>query len=233
MKFIKKNLKWITIAAIILLVITMLSLKFFLIKKSKQIEAEEVSVLEKELEPPESEPLETTIANVYVDIKGAVALPGVYEIEENKKVIDVVNLAGGFTEQADTSLVNLAKKVENEMVIIIYTSEEVKKATAEDSIAKVVDKQCICPEVKNDACIKSNTQSSSTSSTNETNTQKVNLNTATLEELQALSGIGESKAKAIIEYREKNGLFQTIEELMEVSGIGEALYEKVKNDIAV
>lgn len=231
MKFIKKNIKWITITVVIMIIIGLISLKHSLIKKNNSPKQEEISILEKTPTEPELEAEEPEIKNVYVDIKGAVALPGVYEIEENKKVIDVIELAGGFTEQADTSLVNLAKKVENEMVIIIYTSDEVRKATAENSIAKIVDKQCICPEIKNDACINNNTTESSPNK--ETNTQKINLNTATLEELQTLSGIGESKAKAIIEYRETNGFFQTIEELMEVSGIGEALYEKVKNNITV
>ena len=90
---------------------------------------------------------------IYVDVKGAVVNPGVYEIEEGKKVRDAIGLAGGLTDQADTSLINLAKKVTNEMVVIIYTLEEVKKATEVDAIAKVIDNQCVCPEIKNDACL--------------------------------------------------------------------------------
>lgn len=172
-----------------------------------------------------------TYKNLFITKTKSCSLTKVCRIK-NSVVIDVVQLAGGLTDQADTTLINLAKKVTNEMVIIIYTKDEVKKATEENNIAKIVDKQCICPEIKNDACINDNTKENETSS-EATETKKINLNTATLEELQTLSGIGESKAKAIIEYRETVGNFQKIEDLMEVSGIGEALYEKVKNDITV
>ena len=160
-------------------------------------------------------------------------------------MIDVINLAGGFTEQADTSLINLAKQVTKEMVIIIYTKEEVKKAIKENDIAKVVDNECICPEVKNDACLNNN-KNNNTNNKKETSTDsktdkpttdntntKVNLNTATLEELQTLSGIGASKAKAIIEYRDEIGGFKTIEELMEVPGIGQSTYDEIKENITV
>lgn len=235
MRFLKKNLKWVTVGVMVVLIIGGLFLKYSLLMKKDQVYLVDDFVLEEEVDDLELENDEEVIESVYVDIKGAVNQPGVYEIEASKKVIDVVQLAGGFAEQADTSLVNLAKKVSNEMVIIIYTSEEVKKATEGDAIAKIVDNQCVCPQIKNDACINTDTSSnfSSSSSGEDSSTQKVNLNTATLEELQTLSGIGESKAKAIIEYRETNGFFQSIEELMEVSGIGESLYEKVKNNITV
>ena len=231
MKFVKKNLKWITILVLIVMLISLSLLKYFLLKQEDKLENDIIPIeelTEVETTKEEQEP----IKNIYVDIKGEVSQPGVYEIEENKKVIDVVQLAGGLTEQADTTLINLAKKVTNEMVIIIYTKEEVKKAQEENSIAKVVDKQCICPEIKNDACLNTDSKET-TASSEDTESKKINLNTATLEELQTLSGIGESKAKAIIEYRETVGKFQKIEDLMEVSGIGEALYEKVKNDITV
>ena len=218
----------------------------FLVKWSlSNNEVEQVSLEELELteienidtEEKEEEKESPVPANVYVDIKGAIKNPGVYEIEENKKVIDVVTLAGGLTDQADTSMVNLAKKVTNEMVIIIYTIEEVKKASTKDSIAKIVDKQCICPQISNDACLnQESTKTESTtdnSTTNNTDNEKININNATLEDLQTLSGIGESKAKAIIEYREENGVFEKVEDIMEVPGIGESLYEKIKDNITV
>lgn len=238
MKFIKKNLKWITISFVMIIIIGSISYKYFLIKQNNQKEPNNNLILEerKDQEVQEENQKEIEPQKVSVDIKGAVALPGVYEIEITKKVIDVVQLAGGFTEQADSSFVNLAKKVEDEMVIIIYTTEEVKKWTTQDSIAKIVDKQCICPVIKNDACINEQTSNSKEEQSNSSSsnpTEKINLNTATLEELQTLSGIGESKAQAIITYREEVGAFEKIEDLMKVSGIGEALYEKVKDHITV
>lgn len=230
MKTIKKNLKWITIVIVVIIVIIAFYIKCTLLtNNNKESSPEENKILIEEVTETKEETVQPTL--VYVDIKGAIQNPGVYEIEENKKVIDVVQLAGGLTEQADTSMVNLAKKVSNEMVIIIYTMEEVKKALAQESIAKIVDNQCICPKINNDACLEQNTETSETTVDNED--QKININTATIDELLTLSGIGESKAKAIIEYREANGNFQKIEDIMEVPGIGEALYEKIKANITI
>ena len=236
MKFVKKNLKWITMVFVMIMIFGFASYKYFLMKKSNFKEDNEIVLEEKEKEATLLETKQEEVSWVSVDIKGAVMLPGVYEVEATKKVVDVVQLAGGFTEQADSSFINLAKKVEDEMVIIIYTADEVKKWLDQDNIAKVVDNQCICPVIKNDACINQKDtflEDTQASNSNFNKVEKVNLNTASLEELQTLSGIGESKAKAIIAYREEVGLFEKIEDLMNVSGIGEALYEKVKDDITV
>lgn len=228
MKTIKKNLKWVTILILVAIAVICILLKRQLKKESLPKEKEEeIQRVEEIVEPDEEE------KNIfYIDIKGAVVNPGVYEIEEGKKVIDVIQLAGGFSENADSSLINLAKMVSNEMVIIVYTTEEVKKVQ-EEEIAKVVDNQCICPAIKNDACL---IQEEETKTEEQVKTEiknKININIASLEELQTLTGIGESKAEAIIKYREEHGTFQKIEELLEVSGIGEALYEKIKDDITV
>ena len=76
-------------------------------------------------------------------------------------------MAGGFTKNADTSLLNLAKKVTNEMVIIIYTKEEVKNANKMDTVVKIIEKECVCPEINNDACLNSsNSQNDSKENTN-------------------------------------------------------------------
>lgn len=236
MKLIKKNIKWISVIVIIILIISIVAFKFYLLKNEKvEIKTQnEEKIFKHELTTEEQ--LEEEIPEldfVFVDIKGAVVKPGVYEIESTKKVIDVVNLAGGFTEQADTSFINLAKTISNEMVIIIYTKEEVAKTKKEETITKIIDNECVCPQINNDACINKEETNNKNNSNTDTIKEKVNINSATLEELQTLTGIGESKAQAIIEYREKNGPFETIEELRDVSGIGEALYEKIKNNIEV
>ena len=236
-----KKIMKITIITILILILSIVGIKAISLKKKlqKQKKAEikeEIPIKSKEKEEEKKE-----IKSVYVDIKGAVINPGVYELEETKKVIDVINVAGGFKENADTSMINLAKKVANEMVIIIYTKEEVAEATKPNQIVKYVDKQCICPQIKNDACLNNSTKESSNQKNSsqekeETTTNKdtvININTATLEELQSLSGIGTSKAEAIIAYREEKGGFKNIEELKEVSGIGESLYEKIKEHITV
>lgn len=157
----------------------------------------------------------------YVDIKGMIKTPGVYKVEEEKRVIDVINQAGGLISGADTSLINLSLKIHDSMVIVIYSKKEVQ------DFAKVQneEKTAICEaKIINDACIKEKTKE-------EKNT-KININTASLEELSSLSGIGAAKAKAIIDYREKSP-FKTIEELMEVNGIGEALFAQIKENITL
>lgn len=164
---------------------------------------------------------------VYVDIKGAINNPGVYEMDYDSRIIDVIKEAGDLTEEADTSLLNLSKKVDDEMYIIIYTKEEMQKYKEEliptKTIIKEVEKKIVCPDDDNDACL---------ITSNSNNTSKININTASKEELESLPSIGESKANKIIEYREKNK-FESIEDIKNVSGIGDSLYEKIKDNIEV
>ena len=159
-----------------------------------------------------------------VDIKGAIKNPGVYLTECNKTVNDVIILAGGLLKDSDTSVINLAKKITDEMVIIVYTREEVKKSNIVDTVVKVVEKECICPNIQNDGCINEEI----TGNVGDNNSNLININTATLEDFLALPGIGESKAKAIIKYRLDNGGFKQIDELLNVDGIGSKLYEEIK-----
>ena len=112
------------------------------------------------------------------------------------------------------------------MVIIIYTNEEVKNSNIVDTVIKVIDKECVCPNIQNDGCINTEINDSITN-VNKT----ININTATLDELMSINGLGEAKAKAIIKYREENGYFKIIDDLLNVSGIGEALFEKIKEYI--
>ena len=156
---------------------------------------------------------------VVVDIKGMVASPGIYEVDSTSRVNDVINLAGGLLEGADTSLINLAKIVEDEMIIIIYSKEEILEKYKEELCI------CDCPEITNDACINISTN-------NELN-KIININTATKEELMTVSGIGESKAEAIIKYREENDKFSSIDDIKKVSGIGDSLFEEIKDYITV
>ena len=116
------------------------------------------------------------------------------------------------------------------MVIIIYNKDEIEKIRQEsnktETIIKYIEKKCTCPDTTNDACIKKAT-------TEEKKDTKVSINTATVEELMTIDGIGESKAKAIVKYRETNGNFETIEDIKNVSGIGESTFEKFKDYITV
>ena len=153
---------------------------------------------------------------IKVDVKGSVANPGVYELDENSRVIDAINLSGGLLDNADTNNINLSKKLIDQNVIIIETINDNKEP---QNIIKYVYKECDCP--------KFNDEESSTVN------EKVSINNGTLEQFQSLSGIGESKAKSIIKYREENGPFNVIEDIMNISGIGEALFEKIKDSITL
>lgn len=165
---------------------------------------------------------ENVIKEIYVDIKGSVKKPGVYKLNENSRVIDVINMSGGLTKDANTRYINLSKILNDGDVIVIYSENEIKEAKKENQVTKEVP--CVCEEIVSNACVEETTK--------ETN-NKININTASKEELMTLNGIGESKANAIITYREENGLFNTIEDVMNVSGISQIIYDKIKENITV
>lgn len=157
---------------------------------------------------------EIIVNSIKVDIKGAVNIPGVYELNDGARIIDVIKLSGGLNDEADTSNINLSKRIFDEMVIIIYTKEEVNNM--DDDIMFEKDNLSNSDiEIKDETIIEN---------------IKISINSATKEQLMTLSGIGESKALAIIEYR-NNTKFNSIEELTNVPGIGQSIYEKIKNNI--
>lgn len=161
-----------------------------------------------------------------LNIKGAVVNPGVYSFNEGERVIDAINKSGGLLENADTSVINLSKNLFDEMVIVVYTVDEVNEMKGKNILIQYVEKECNCPTLSNDACL-------SNDSVKESDSSKISINNASVEELTKLSGIGESKAKSIVEYRNEHGLFSSIDEILNVSGIGEALFEKIKDNITI
>lgn len=136
---------------------------------------------------------------------GAVSKPGVYELEEGARVSDAVNMAGGFTLEADEIYLNLAEPVMDGSKIYVPTLEE----TSEKGYFPI------------DGTL------------DESSSSKINVNTAGEDMLTSLPGIGQSKAKAIVEYRENNGKFLSIEDIKNVSGIGDRLFEQIKELITV
>ncbi len=170
---------------------------------------------------------------VFIDIKGAVNAPGVYELEKGKRIIDAINLAGGLSDNANTINVNLSKVLTDEMYIVIYTKNEIanykKNDSNDDKKITCASNECICPDSNNDACI---TNDKSLKNTN-SNTQKISINSASKENLMTLPTIGSTKADAIIDYREKNGKFNSLEDIKNVSGIGSSTYEKIKDLITL
>ncbi len=167
--------------------------------------------------------------SIYVEVKGAVNSPGVYEMEEGQIVNDAITKAGGFLESAYTDIINLSKKISDELVIYVYTKKEYEKS---DSTKEKVndDSYLIDNAIKNKVSIITGNEDTGR---NDTNSSLVNINIASIAELTTLPGIGEAKAQKIITYREENGYFKTIEELKNVSGIGDATFEQLKTLITV
>jgi len=116
------------------------------------------------------------------------------------------------------------------MVIIIYSDEEVLNSNVKEieTVFKVIEKECVCPNIKNDSCINTELDNEQ----NDENNVLININTGTLEELMSIPNLGEVKAQSIIEYRTENR-FNSIEDIMNVSGIGEKLFEKIKTYITI
>ena len=165
---------------------------------------------------------------LYFDIKGSVKKPGVYEFTQGDKIIDAINKAGGLTKNATTNNLNLSKKLTNEMVIYVFSKNELTTTKALEPVSNASECKCETIEINN--CVDKNT-------TNESNKDtvpaKININTDNKEKLMTISGIGSSKADAIIEYRTKNGNFKTTEDIMNVSGISKTIYDKIKDIITV
>ena len=208
---------------IIIIAIFLIICLIFLIIPKKKIEAsteqieENVVKTEEKIEDKKIEEIKKA------EIKGKVKNPGVYEIKDNERVIDLIEKAGGLIDNANTNVINLSKKLKDEMVVIIYSTEEIEENNKK--YEKITIK-CTCPDNHNEACIEEN-------ETKENNDLKViNINEASIEDLMTLPSIGEAQALKIVEYRENNK-FETIDDIKNVSGIGEALFEKIKEYITV
>lgn len=217
-----------TLAFIIILVSLIIIKTSINTRNNKYIETYKEEELIKEPKQKESEGSEEIDENsqiYYVDIKGAVKTPGVYALEAGKRVKDVIDLAGGLTENSDTSLINLAASIHDEMVIVIYSKEEVDNSNKKFELSTQI----------NDAYQENTENNKKNESNSITNNESniININTASKEQLMTLPGIGESKAQAIISYREENGNFTSTEDIMQVKGIGQAIYEKIKDSITV
>lgn len=168
----------------------------------KEESVEETTVVETTMLAEKTEVSTTKETVIFVDIKGAVQNPGVYQMKVGDRVKDALDAAGGLTEEADSQKVNLAKRLEDQMVIVVPKVGEEAEAIPAGVTSKETSKE-----------------------------GKVNINTATVEELKTLKGVGEKKAEAIIEYRKKNGSFKTKEDLMKVRGIGKKLFESFEERI--
>lgn len=167
---------------------------------------------------------------IYVDVCGAVVNPGVYELSSDSRVFQAIEKAGGYLPGAAASYLNRARSLSDGQQIYVPTQEEVDGQT----IPLTQD------ETAQDGMVQEGTAQTGTAADNTadgTGTtqagQRINLNTADVSQLSTLTGVGESKALAIIAYREENGPFTSIEDIMNVPGIKEGTYEKIKDKIAI
>lgn len=153
--------------------------------------------------------------NIFVEIKGEVLNPDVYELEKGSIVRDLILVSGGLTEIGDTSNINQARELQNGECIVVLSKQEILDMKSSSNEILKVD------NVNN-----FNVESFS-------DDDKVNINTASKEELKTLSGIGDGLAEAIISYREENNGFNTIDDIKNVSRIGDKTFEKFKDKIIV
>ena len=188
-------------------------------KKAEMTESDQSSAIQR--------PVSQTI---YVDVCGAVVNPGVYELSSDSRVFQAIEKAGGYLPGAAASYLNRARSLSDGQQIYVQTQEEVDSQT----IPLTQD------ETAQDGMVQEGTAQTGTAADNTadgTGTtqagQRINLNTADVSQLSTLTGVGESKALAIIAYREENGPFTSIEDIMNVPGIKEGTYEKIKDKIAI
>lgn len=201
---------WLWIAGGILFIIISLGVQYHKVTQSQLYFIEETS--EENLtsvDIPQSEEL-----IIYIDIKGAVNRPGLYQLSEGSRMVDAIEAAGGLTTEADDRTINLAEKLLDQQKIIVYTESEIAEQLMQEDRDNLLERD-VYPSNPSGA------------------TQKININIATIDELQALPNIGPKKAQAIIEYRQTNGSFQTIDQIKEIKGIGEKTYEELAHLISV
>ena len=178
----------------------------------KQQESETAESVAPEVQKEKPEYAEKSLPEwIYVDVCGAVKNPGVYRIEAGSRVFQVLEQADGCTEDASLEMVNQADLLTDGQKIRIYTGEEaeqIKKDLREESSNMETGKETISDG-------------------------RVDINRAGKEELMTLTGVGETRAQAILAYRETHGNFSSVEELMQVEGIKEKTYEKLKDQIRI
>ena len=182
---------------------------------------------------------------IYVDVCGAVANPGVYELSSDSRVFQAIEKAGGYLPEAAASYLNRARNLSDGQQIYVPTQEEVDSQTippTQDGVAQGTTQTG--DDTGNTASGAGNTDGTGTNSQPASDSQggtaaatsadsRINLNIADVSQLTTLTGVGESKALAIIAYREENGPFTSIEDIMNVPGIKEGTYEKIKDKIAI
>ena len=200
--FFRQNVKSIILAFVCSLIVIIGGLFYFNQSKTEDYSGVSFSNISNETNNKDEKAEDKHDEKIFVDVKGAVKHPGVFETTKDKRVKDLIEEAGGLLEDADTSTLNLSQKVKDQMVIYVLKHGEKPKQISDGG-------------------------------TSSSSGDMININTANLEQLMKISGVGKTKAEAIISYREKNGDFKKKEDITKVRGIGKATFEKIKDKIEV
>ena len=200
--FFRQNVKSIILAFVCSLVLIIGGLFYFNQNKTEDYSGVSFSNISNETNNKDEKAEKRHDEKIFVDVKGAVKHPGVFETTKDKRVKDLIEEAGGLLDDADTSTLNLSQKVKDQMVIYVLKHGEKPKQMSDGGSSS-------------------------------SNTDVININTANKEQLMKISGVGKTKAEAIISYREKNGDFKKKEDITKVRGIGKATFEKIKDKIEV
>ena len=208
-----ENKEKIIIAIICVILVISVVIYFLGREEEEYIEINnEIANLSEEENSEEEEEIDE-IEEIILHIIGAVKNPGIVKVKEGSRIVDVIEAAGGITEEADISKINLAYVVEDGQKILVPSitdeiTEQTEYVTSESGDNIIVDN-------------------------NEGENMMVNINKATQTELETLPGIGPAMALRIIEHREENGNFENIEDIKNVKGIGDAKFDNIKNNICV
>ena len=200
--FFRQNVKSIILAFVCSLVLIIGGLFYFNKNKTEDYSGVSFSNISNETNNKDERAENRHDEKIFVDVKGAVKHPGVFETTKDKRVKDLIEEAGGLLDDADTATLNLSQKVKDQMVIYVLKHGEKPKQISDGGSSS-------------------------------SNTDVININTANKERLMKISGVGKTKAEAIISYREKNGDFKKKEDITKVHGIGKATFEKIKDKIEV
>ena len=199
--FFRQNVKSIILAFVCSLVLIIGGLFYFNQNKTEDYSGVSFSNISNETNNKDEKAEDKHDEKIFVDVKGAVKHPGVFETTKDKRVKDLIEEAGGLLDDADTSTLNLSQKVKDQMIIYVLKHGEKPKQISDSSSSS--------------------------------NTDVININTANKEQLMKISGVGKTKAEAIIAHREKNGDFKKKEDITKVRGIGKSTFEKIKDKIEV
>ncbi len=200
--FLRQNVKSIILAFVCSLVLIIGGLFYFNQNKTEDYSGVSFSNISNETNNKDEKAENRHDEKIFVDVKGAVKHPGVFETTKDKRVKDLIEEAGGLLDDSDTSTLNLSQKVKDQMVIYVLKHGEKPKQISDGGSSS-------------------------------SNTDVININTANKEQLMKISGVGKTKAEAIISYREKNGDFKKKEDITKVRGIGKATFDKIKDKIEV